>query len=158
MSNLDALLQEIKPAAPVLRLAHAVEDEIELSPGRAASYVSLRPLGMDAVGVYVHSDRVSLALDPAIAQSHQQSLPGAKARVSNTTTWYLVVPAATVDSHYAEVLDLAVAAVLRRKDGTDYKKSADGIPSAASPKAKPVPETCPECWTQFSVSGVCHCG
>lgn len=153
LTALAALLNNLQPVPPVRALIDDLARRRPVAPDRRASYVSLRPTLGFPIAVYVHRNRISVAITPPSADAAASRFTGAVIIRATPATSYVVVTVASLQDHEAIAMELALAALQWRADGVQRGLEASG--RDASPATEP--ELCPDCWTQLSVSGSCFC-
>jgi hypothetical protein len=150
---LDAPLADLGPTPVVATLVEDLTTQRSLAADRRSNYLSLRPVPLGAIAVYVHRDRISVAMDPAKATRDITSVPGAKAQHRTPATTYVVIDADTISASYPAVLRWVVEAIDWRASGP---QSTVGKGRSRSNSAeRPI---CPNGWMEITPSGSCGCG
>jgi len=148
----DALLSDLRPESAIDRLARALVAARSVRTERRSDYVSLRPGSDAAIAVYVHKNRVSVALDPLEAPSLTHGITGADLQRITPATTYAVIDAASVGRAHDAVLELAFKALGWRAQGPRFAVGERGRQGAEL-----VRDTCPTCWETIALNGECRC-
>lgn len=154
MSTLQEHLDDLDPSPPIRTLAVELAKRTAVESNRQEQYVSLRPSMEGAVALYLHRQRISIALPPERAPEVVGQLPGATLNHKTPATTYLDVPDHLLGEQPGAVLDLAEEAVAWRATGP---MSSPGVGHSKTPE-KP-PKICPEHYYALTPSGACPvCG
>jgi hypothetical protein len=152
MSDLNMDLMRLAPVSSVARLVHELVDRRNVQSDLRGNYLSLRPMPIGAIAIYVQPRRVSIAMEPHQAKLTVGSVAGAVLDPRTPATTYLVVPHDAIEVHYERVLELATRAVDWRATGP---KRTLGESRSASRTEQP--QTCQRCCMQRTPAGVCGC-
>ena len=148
--QLDGQLEDLNASPTVRRLVRDVSKRRSVLTDRRGNYLSVRPLMVGAIAVYAHTNKISIAVEPSKAEALH--LAGKSLRTPTSSTTYVVLESADVQSAYPEVLDLAIEALDWRATGPAVTLGHD---RGAHPNREV--EICPECWTEITPAGTCIC-
>ncbi|MGY1669441.1 hypothetical protein [Geodermatophilus sp. SYSU D00710] len=148
MSTLQEHLDDLAPAAVIRALALAIAGQRSVDAGRRDDYVSLAP-PLSEIAVYLHRNRVSIALPPEKAGTAALQIEGATLQDRESTV-YLRVSADVLAAHPSEVTGWALASYDWKAAGPMSSHSG----SARSASRRPE-KICPVHHYPLSPSGVC---
>jgi hypothetical protein len=142
----------LRPRTPISDLLRALEARRDVTLHRRADYLDVRVGGAGGVGLYVHEDRVSIAVAPEHGYEVEARAPFALQIPRTPAVAYVVVGADGVGSHFDDVLDLALEALDWRACGQSAEFCAHcGVGCATWH------DTCPNCWLEVDEQGRCGC-
>ncbi|SNS43134.1 hypothetical protein SAMN04488107_2522 [Geodermatophilus saharensis] len=149
MSTLQEHLDDLDPAPAIRALALAIARQRSVDAGRRDDYVSLAP-PQSEIAVYLHRNRVSIALPPEKAGTAALQIEGATLQDKESTV-YLRVGADVLAEHTNDMTSWALAAYDWKAAGPMSSHSGSAK-SAASQRPE---KFCPVHHVPLSPSGVC---
>ncbi|MEU4244313.1 hypothetical protein [Actinoplanes sp. NPDC026619] len=153
MTDLAARLDNLQPVPVVRVFIEELGTQHAVAPDRRAGYVSLRPTLRDPIAVYVHRNRISIAITPPDAEAAASRIDGAEIVRATPATSYVILTAAALQGREAIAFELALAALQWRANGVRRGLGTGGRDASTAVE----PDLCPDCWTELSASGSCFC-
>ncbi len=146
-------LDELTAATSLRSLVRSLAARHTLTAdGVVSNYVGVRPSSNGTISVYIHSQSVSLALEPDVARRAAERL-GGTLRAKNPTTWFLRLSADEVATHMDDVIRLAESALEKSETGPAYEGGRAASAALASAR-----EICPRCRQyELAANGSCVC-
>ena len=145
-------MRSLRPRTPIADLLRALEGRRHVTVHHRDDYLEVRTGTIGGAALFVHSDRVAIAVPPARAYELEGRAPFRLQIPRTPVVAYVVVSCDDVATHFDEVRDLAVEALDWRACGRMAEFCVRcGVGCSA------VRETCPNCWFEVEAAGRCGC-
>lgn len=142
----------VRPQAPIAELIEALRSRRPVEIGHRDDYAMVRAGMTGEIAIYVHADRVAIAVTPERAYALEGVKPFERQVPRTPAISYVIVRTAGVRKHFQAVLDLAVESVdWRSEELTSAFCACSGVGCQRGVDA------CPNCWTEVTERGGCLC-
>lgn len=144
--------RRVSPQAPIAELVEALRSRRAVEIGHRDDYGIVRARTTGEIAVYVHADRVAIAVAPERAYALEEVKPFERQVPRTPAISYVIVRARGVRKHFQTVLDLAIASVdWRSEELTSAFCACSGVGCQRGVDA------CPNCWAEVTERGGCLC-
>ena len=152
MPDPESTTGSLRLRRPICDLLRALQARRDVTARRRDDYLTVRVGATGGVGVFLHDDRVSVAMAPEHAYQLEHRDPFTLQIPRTPAVTYVVVTADEVNGHFEDVLDLVVEALDWRACGRTAEFCARcGVGCGSWLDA------CPNCWAEVDENGCCDC-